>query len=154
MTIEKSIIKKQLVILTILGLIIMSLFIAGFLWLVYYIRANGDAGGEKFLEYAPYWVFPYLIVMSLYVGFLSTRIAKGKWKYTWLWGIIGFTQTLFLILIIPSIISPIFPDQRFVVFAGPALSVFLAPIISAVLILLLIKTLKRKTERNLQHLAG
>ena len=136
--------KKKLTTLTLIGVVILGLFAAGFVWLVYYVRVSGDGGGELFLAYAPFWIFPYLVVSSVYVGFFAAAFAKGKWKHTWLWGITGFALTLLFIMGMPSLLSPISPFQNPEIFAGPALFAFLAPIFSALLIGLLI-SIRRKS---------
>ena len=153
-TIDGTITKKQITILTLIGFLVLCLFVAGFIWLVYYVRVSGDRGGEKFLDYSPYWVFPYLVVMSIYVGIFAMRFAIGSWKLTWLWGILGFALTLLFILIIPTLLLPIFPDQGPLIFNGPAIFAFLAPILSALIIVLLIFTRRKSDIKNFRSQAG
>ena len=138
---NNSITKKQLTTLALLGLLILVLFAAGFVWL--YKGVLGNGGGEVFLALAPYWVFPYLVVISVYVGFFAARFAKGRWEHAWLWGIVGFALTLLFILGFPSLLSSVFPYQSPVIFAGPAIFAFVAPVLSALLIVLLI-SIRRK----------
>ena len=138
---NNSITKKQLTTLALLGLLILVLFAAGFVWL--YKGVLGNGGGEVFLALAPYWVFPYLVVISVYVGFFAARFAKGRWEHAWLWGIAGFALTLLFILGFPSLLSSVFPYQSPVIFAGPAIFAFVAPVLSALLIVLLI-SIRRK----------
>jgi hypothetical protein len=140
---DNSITKKQLTTLALIGLVILVLFAAGFVWLYEGVLGNGE--GERFLAYAPYWVYPYLVVNSVYIGFFATRFAKGRWKHAGLWGIAGFALTLLFILGFPSLLSPIFPYQSPVIFAGPAIFAFLAPVLSALLIVLLISIRRKAT---------
>lgn len=135
-----TITKKHIKILGLIGFLILLLFIIGYFWLVYVVRVSKDGGGEKFLEYSPFWVFPYLTVMSIYVGFLAVRFSKGRRKLTWLWGILGFAITLLFILILPSLLLTLFPNQTPLIFGGSAISAFLAPILSTALTLFLIFT--------------
>jgi hypothetical protein len=143
-TMNNSITTKKLTTLALIGVVIWGLFVAGFIWLVYYVRVSGDGGGELFLAFAPFWIFPYLIVGSVYVGLFAARFAKGRWKHTWLWGITGFALTLLFIMGMPSLLSPVFPYQGPEIFAGPAIFAFLAPVFSALLIVLLISIRRRQ----------
>jgi hypothetical protein len=140
-TMDNSTTKKQLKTLALLGFIILVLFAIGFVWLYKVVLGNGD--GEAFLALAPYWVYPYLVVVSVYVGFFVARFAKGRRKHAWLWGIAGFALTLLFILGFPSLLSPIFPYQSPEIFAGPAIFAFFAPVLSALLMVMLI-FLRRK----------
>jgi len=142
-TMDNSITRKQLTTLALPGLLILVLFATGFVWLYKGVLGNED--GELFLALAPYWVFPYLVVNSVYVGFFAARFAKGRGKHAWLWGIAGFALTLLFILGFPSLLSPIFPYQGPVIFAGPAIFAFLAPVLSALLIVLLISIRRKAT---------
>jgi hypothetical protein len=142
-TMDKSITKKQLAILALIGVVILALFAAGFVWLYYYVGVLGNGGGEMLLALSPYWVFPYLVVSSVYVGFFAARFAAGRGKHAWLWGIAGFALTLLFILGFPILLSPVFPYQGPTIFAGPAIFAFLAPLLSALLIMLLI-SIRRK----------
>ncbi|MFH1195509.1 MAG: hypothetical protein V1720_07330 [bacterium] len=146
-TVDNSITMKQLNTLVLVGLLILTLFAAGFVWIYYYVGVMGNGGGEVVLELSPYWVFPFLIVMSSYIGFFAARFAKGKWKHVWLWGIAGFALTLISILGLPSLLSQVFPNQGPVIFAGPAIFAFLAPVLSAMLLVLLISIRRKATGR-------
>jgi hypothetical protein len=148
---DNSITKKQHTTIALIGFLILGLFAAGFVWLVYYVRVSGDGGGELFLAYAPYWTFPYLIVSSVYVGFFAARFAKSRWQHTWLWGTVGFILTLILILGFPSLLSTIFPYQSHEIFAGPAIFAFLAPVLSSLLIVLLISIRRKATVWMVKH---
>lgn len=143
-TIANSTTKKQLTTLALLGLLILALFATSFIWLYKGVLGNGEA--ELFLAYAPFWVFPYLVVNSLYVSFLAASLAKGRGEQAWLWGIAGFALTLLFILGLPSLFSPLFPDQNPEIFAGPAIFAFLAPVLSALLIALCISIRRRPTS--------
>jgi hypothetical protein len=140
---DNPITKKQLTTLSLIGFVILALFSAGFMWLHYHVRVSGDGGGEVVLALSPFWLYPYLVVSSVYAGFFSARFAKGRWKHAWLWGIAGFALTLLFIIGIPSLLSPIFPYQGPEIFAGPAIFAFLAPILSVLFIVLLI-SIRRK----------
>jgi hypothetical protein len=74
--VDSSITKKQLTTLALLGLLILLLFAAGFVWLYDGVLWNG--GGELFLAFAPFWIFPYLVVISVYVGFFCGKIRKRQ----------------------------------------------------------------------------
>ena len=89
-TMDNSTTKEQLTTLALIGLVILGLFAAGFVWLYYYVGVLGNGGGEVVLALSPYWVFPYLVVSSVYVGFFAARFATGRGKHAWLWGIAGF----------------------------------------------------------------
>ena len=142
-TMDNSITKKQLTTLALIGVVILALFAAGFVWLYYYVGVLGNGGGEVVLALAPFWIFPYLVVISVYVGFFAARFAKGTWKHAWLWGIAGFALTLLFILGFPILLSPVVPYPSPAIFAGPAILAFVAPVLSALLIVLLI-SLRRK----------
>lgn len=144
-TMDNSITKKQLTTLALIGLVILALFAAGFVWLYYYVGVLGNGGGEVVLALSPFWVFPYLVIISVYVGFFAARFAKGRWKHAWLWGIAGFALTLLFILGFPSLLSPVFPYQGPTIFARPAIFAFLAPVLSALLIVLLISIRRKAT---------
>lgn len=135
---DNPITKQQLITLALTGLLVLVLFAAGFVWLYQGVLGNGE--GETFLAYAPFWVFPYLVVNSLYVGFFAASFAKGRRKPAWLWGVAGFALTILFILSLPSLFSPLFPDQSPEIFAGPAIVAFLAPILAALVLMLVLST--------------
>lgn len=137
-TMDNPITQKQLTALALTGLLILVLFAAGFVWLYKGVLGNGE--GEAFLAYAPFWVFPYLAVNSVYVGFFAARFAKGRWQPAWLWGVAGFALTILFILSLPRLFLPIFPDQSPEIFAGPAIVAFLAPILAALVLVLVLST--------------
>lgn len=138
---DNFITKKQLTTLALVGSLILVLFAGSFVWLYYYGVVLGN--GDEVFEYAPFWIYPYLVVIPIYVGFFAARFAKGRWKHAWLWGIAGFALTFLFILGFPSWLSPIFPYQSPTIFAGPAIFAFLAPMLSALLIVLLV-SVRRK----------
>lgn len=142
---NNSITKKQLTTQALLGLLILVLFAAGFVWLYYYVGVLGNGGVDVFLAFAPFFIFPYLVVISVYVGFFAARFAKGRWKHAWLWGIAGFALTLLFIMGFPILLSPVFPYPSPAIFAGPAIFAFLAPVLSALLIVLLISIRRKAT---------
>ena len=137
-TMDNPITQKQLTALALKGLLILVLFAAGFVWLYKGVLGNGK--GEAFLAYAPFWVFPYLAVNSVYVGFFTASFAKGRWQPAWLWGVAGFALTLLFILSLPRLFLPIFPYQSPEIFAGPAIFAFLAPILAALVLVLVLST--------------
>ena len=137
-TMDNSITKKQLTTLALLGLLILVLFATGFVWLYY-----GDV--DVFLAFAEFYIFPYVVVISVYVGFFAARFAKGRSKHAWLWGIAGFALTLIFIIGFPSLLSPVFPYASPAIFAGPAIFAFLAPVLSALIIVLLISIRRKAT---------
>ncbi len=141
---DNSIPKKQLTTLALLGLLILVLFAAGFVWFSLYVSVLGNGSEDGFLAFLRFWIYPYLVVISVYVGFFASRYAKGKWKHAWLWGIAGVPLTLLLILGFPGLLLPLFPHQGPVIFGGPAIFTFLAPGLSAMIMVLLI-SLRRKT---------
>jgi len=140
---DNPITKKQLTTLALFGLLILAMFVVAFVWLVEGALPNG--GGEDFLALAPYWLYPYLVVTSIYVGFFSSRFAKGRRKHAWLWGIAGFALTLLSIVGLPRLCSPAFPPQGPEIFAGPAFFAFLAPVLSALLLVLCISIRRKAT---------
>lgn len=142
-TTAESITKKQLTNLVLLGLSILLLFAAAFVWL--YVGVLGRGRGEAFLAYAPFWVFPYLVVNRVYAGFFAARFARGRGTFAWPWGIAGFALTLLCILGIPNLLAPLFPYQTPEIFAGPAIFAFAAPMLSVLLIVLLISMRRRAT---------
>jgi len=140
---DNSLTKKQLTTLALIGLLILVLFAAGFVWFYYYVGVLGNGSEDVFLAFVRFWIFPYLVVISVYVGFFAARFAKGRWKRACLWGIAGFVLTLLSILGLPGLLSPIFPYRSPEIFAGPAIFAFLAPVLSAILMVLLI-SIRRK----------
>lgn len=142
-TVDHSSTKQQLTTLALLGLLILALFAASFVWLDQGVLGNGE--GERFLAYAPFWVFPYLVVNSIYVGFFVASFAKGSGQQAWLWGLAGCGLTLLTILGLPSLFLPLFPEPSREIFAGPAIFAFLAPVLSALLLVLLIVIRSRAT---------
>lgn len=135
---DNAIPKKQLTTLTVLGFVILALFAVGFVWLSYYVGMLGNGGGEVVLALAPFWIYPYLVVSSLYVGFFVASFAKGRRQQTWLWGSAGVVLTLLTTLSLPSLLAPLLPDPGPEIFAGPAILAFLAPVLSALLLVRLI----------------
>jgi len=117
--------------------LILVLFAAGFVWLIYY-------SADVSLAFARFCIFSYLVVISIYVGFIAARFAQGRWNHAWLWGIAGFALTLLFIMGFPTLFSPVYPYQGPTIFSGPAIFAFFAPVASALLIVLLI-SIRRKT---------
>jgi len=136
-TLDNSITKKQITTLALIGFVILALFAAGFVCLYYYVGVLGHGGGEVVLALSPFWIFPYLVVISVYVGFLTARFARGRSKHAWLWGIGGFTLTLLCIMGFPGLLSPVFPS--------PSPEIFAAPVLSALFVVLLIYLRRKAT---------
>jgi len=84
-------------------------------------------------------------VTSAYAGFFAAKLAKGRWKHTWLWGIAGFVLTLLFLIGFPSLLSPVFPFSSPEIFGGPAIFAFLAPVFSVLLIRLLMSIRRKAT---------
>jgi hypothetical protein len=141
---DNSVTNKQLTTLALFGLAILALFAAGFVWLYYYLGVLDNGGGVIVLALAPFWISPCLVVTSSYVGFFAGRFANGVGKQAGPWGSAGFAMTILFITVLPSSLSAVFPYQSPVIFAGPAIFAFLAPLLSALLIVLLL-SLRRKT---------
>jgi hypothetical protein len=116
---DNSITKKQLTTLALIGLLILVLFAAGIIWLYY-----GDVDVPFTL--AEFFVFYYVGVINVYVGFFTASFAKSRGKPAWLWGIAGFALTLF---------------------AGPVIFAFFAPVLLGMLIVLLISIPERQLFR-------
>ena len=134
---DDTLTSKQLTTLALIGVSLFILFAAGFAWFYYYVDFLGHGGGDLFIAFAPFCFFPYLVVISIYVGIFTTKFAKGKWKYPWLWGISGFLLTVLLIIGLPLSLESVFPHQ------SPAIFAFVAPVLSTPLIMLLI-SIRRK----------
>lgn len=145
---EKSISTRQLTTLALIGLVILVLFAVGFVWSYYHPGVLGNVGEDVVLAIGRFWIFAYLVVTSVYAGFFATRLAKGRWKHTWSWGITGFALTLIFIMGVPKLLSPIFPYQSPVIFAGPAIFAFLAPVLSVLSIMLLISIRRKEGFTN------
>jgi len=127
---KKPITTNQLTLLALLGTAIVALFAAAFVWLYYAGGAVSDGDGELFLTLAPYWVYSFLIVNSVYAGYFAVSVARGRWKYVWPWAVAGVVVTLGCIIGFPGLMSPIFPNSSPVIFAGPAMFAFAAPLVS------------------------
>jgi len=136
--VEDTLTSKQLASLTLIGLSLLILFAAGFAWFYYYVGILGHGGVDVFIAFTPFCFFPYLTVISIYVGFFTTKFAKGKWKYPWLWGISSFVLTILLIIGLPLLLESVFP------YRNPAIFAFVAPVLSTPLVMLLI-SIRRKT---------
>ena len=68
--------KKQLTTLALIGLLILVLFAAGFVWLYQGVLGNGR--GEDFLAYAPFWIYPYLVVSQCLCRLFCRKIRKRQ----------------------------------------------------------------------------
>jgi hypothetical protein len=139
---DNSSFKKKLTTLAVIGLLILVLFAASFAWFYNYA---GVAGEDKFIAFLRFWIYSYWVGSSVYVGLFAARFAKGKRSQAWFWGIAAVPLTLLFILGFPSLLSPLFPHQSSLIFGGPAIFAFLAPIFSALLIVVLISIRRKAT---------
>ena len=128
--------RKEFKALVWVGFPILVLLWAGFVWINYYVLMYGG-GIDVFIAVAPYCVFPYLIVMSIYAGIFMTTFARGRWKHPWLWGVAGIAMTALFSLGILILLSPIVP------YLSPVIFAFVVPVLSIGLILRLIAIRKR-----------
>lgn len=85
------------------------------------------------LALAEFFIFYYVGVISVYVGFFTASFAKSRGKHAWLWGIAGFALTLF---------------------AGPVIFAFFAPVLLGMLIALLISIRRKATVYMVEHPIG
>lgn len=94
------------------------------------------------LTVAPLCFLPYVLAISVYVGFFMAKLAKGNGKNSWFWGIIGFIITIGFTIGFPLIIafSFLFPHTSPVVFS------FLAPFLSTSITALLISIRKKPSQ--------
>ena len=138
--------KNQLRTLALIGLLLLVLFAAGFFLLVSSVGVWGRGGEGDARAILRYCIYPYLVVISVYVGYMAARFAAGRGKPAWLWGIVGFILSLLFILGLPGLLSTVFPNPNLTIFAGPAIVTFLAPIFSASLILISM-SIRRKAPR-------
>jgi hypothetical protein len=129
---EGMLTKKQVTIFLLIELSILVFFAAGIVWIFYYVGFLGNGGPDVVLAVVPYCFLPYLMLICIYVGYFMARFARGRRKFAWLWGIIGFVLTAFLAIGLPIMLGPIFPYQ------SPAIFAFLAPILSTVLLIALV----------------
>jgi hypothetical protein len=130
-------INKRLFALALLGLLILVLFTAAFAWLV------REVEGEAFLALAPWFVYPYLAVTSLYAGYFCARFAQGRVKSAWVWGLAGAALCLALVLGLPRFMAQVLPNTGTELFAGQAGVAFLAPLLAVLLLVLLISPRRR-----------
>ncbi len=137
--VEGSPTNREIKKLVLIGLSILILFAVGFAWLYYYVDILGNGGGDVFVAFMPFCLIPYLLVISVYIGYFAAKFAEGRWRHAWLWGIGGFALTVLFIIGFPILLSPVFPYQ------SPAIFAFLAPVLAAFLIVLLISIRRKAT---------
>ncbi len=135
-----SLTRKQLTKLGLIGLSLLILFAAGFAWFWYYVGVLEHGGVDVLMAFLPVCLLPYIVVITGYAGFFTAQFAKGKWQHSWLWGIAGSGLTILLIIGLPMLLEPMFPYQ------SPAIFVFLAPVVSTLLIVSLI-SIRRKAAQ-------
>ena len=122
---------KEIKRLALIGLAIIGLFAAGLAG----IRYAEDPGLGIGL-YTLWWL-SYPLIISIYVGFFAGKVAKGRWRFFWLWGVAGFLLTRISIVVLPRLPGPAFSYPSAIILP------FIAPVLSAALILLLIDLRKR-----------
>ena len=129
----ESLSRKQLMNLGAIGIILVLSFIAVFFFtLVYNGGLLADRGPGVIIVFVVSFSISYLIVISVYVGYLVSAFARGRRSYPFLWAIIGFVLTMVAIILLYRLPSSLFP------FWSPIFFAFLAPILSALLTILLI----------------
>ena len=128
---------KQLMRLGLIGLAIVLLFAVSFAGFWYYVGVLGNGGVDVLIAFMPVCLLPYVVVISVYVGFFSAKFANRRWQYPWLWGIGGFVLTILFIVGLPLLFASVFPYQ------SPAIFAFFAPVLSA-LSMMLFSSIRRK----------
>ena len=129
---------KPLTKLALIGALLYVLFLAGLAGFYYYAGFIGEVSTGVMFIFAPLWFFSYLIVISGYSGFFMAKLAQGRWKYPWLWGISGGILTSLLM----EGFAPVF---QFSSLLSIVIVSFVAPILSTLLIGLLISVPRRTT---------
>ena len=117
---------KEIKRLALIGLAIIGLFAAGLAG-IRYVEDPGWGMGLYTL-----WWLAYPLIISIYVGFFAGKVAKGRWRFFWLWGVAGFLLTLISINNLPPLLGTVFSYRSAIIFP------FIAPVLSAALILRLI----------------
>ena len=121
------------------GIILVVVWFVAFIGIYVYVVILGNGGADVYSEVSPLCFFPFIIVSSIYVGYFMAKFSKNKGKHPWLWAIIGFVTTVGFIVVLPIIVSGIFPGIS-ILFA------FLAPVLSTLLTILLIN-IRRKPPK-------
>jgi hypothetical protein len=117
---------KEIRRLALIGLAIIGLLAAGFAGI-----GLTEGPGWGIALYSLWWLV-YPLTISLYVGYFAGKVAKGRWRFFWLWGVAGFLLTLISIKNLPQLLVPVFSYRSVIIFP------FIAPVLSAVLILSII----------------
>ena len=134
--VDSSIANKKLMRLGLIGLAIVILFAASFVWFWYFVGVLGNGGVDVLIAFMPVCLLPYFIVITVYVGFFTAKFAEGRWSYNWLWGISGSVLTILFIIGSPGL-SFLIP------YYSSAIFVFLSPVVSTLLIMSLISIRKK-----------
>ena len=129
---------KPLTKLALLGALLYVLFLAGFAGFYYYAGFVGEVSTGVVFIFAPLWFLAYLIVISVSSGFIMTKLAQGRRKYPWLWGISGGILTSLLM----ESFAPVFHVSSLL---RVVIVSFVAPILSTLLIGLLISVPRKTT---------
>src|SRR5687768_159855 len=113
---------KQLIII---GVSIWLFFTVGFGLFVYYVMRHG--GVDVFIATAFVCILPFLPVSIIYSGYFVVSLARGRWKFPWLWGVAAAILTILLLIGLPATLSPFFPYQ------SPVIFLYAAPVLSTVI---------------------
>ena len=129
----ESLSRKQLTKLAAVGIILLLSFVAVFFFtLVYNGGLLSDGGLGAMIMFSFSFSISYVLVMSVYVGYLVSAFARGRRRYPFRWAIIGFVLTVVAIILLYRLRSSLLPYWSPICFA------FLAPIWSALFTILLI----------------
>ena len=116
---------KQLTKLALIGVLLWVFFLAGFAGFFYYAGFLGHVETGLVMVFGPLWLLAYVIVIGVYTGFFMAKLAQGRWKYPWLWGICGGVLTSLLILSLPIMFSSLFVNVLIFSFLVPILPTLL-----------------------------
>jgi hypothetical protein len=124
---EDTLTGKQLTKLALIGLLLWVFFLAGSAGLAFFFYAGFLRHVETGLVMVlgPLWFFAYVIVIGVYTGFFMAKLAQGRWKYPWLWGISGGVLTSLLLVRLPIMFSSLFVDVLIFSFFVPILPTLL-----------------------------
>ena len=124
---------KEIKRLALIGLSIIGLFAAGLAG-IRYVEDPGWGIGLYTL-----WWLAYPLIISIYVGFFAGKVAKGRWRFFWLWGVAGFLLNRISIVVLPQLLVPVFSYRSVIILP------FIAPVLSAAILLAIIVIRKKGT---------